>query len=64
MVINEEEDDDTNTEDEDDDTNTEDEDMSRQTGTFMFIDHDFEIIVTKSCWIEQLSLQSIFEFLS
>ena len=55
MVINEEE---------DDDTNTEDEDMSRQTGTFMFIDHDFEIIVTKSCWIEQLSLQSIFEFLS
>ena len=30
----------------------------------MFIDHDFEIMVTKSCWIEQLSVQSIFEFLS
>ena len=29
---------------------------------YMFI--DFEIMVTKSCCIEQLSLQSIFEFLS
>ena len=55
MVMNEEED--------DDDSNTDDEDKAAR-DFYMLIDHDFEIMVTKSFWIKQLSLQSIFEFLS